>query len=562
MLFDQDKIDQFFPLPQYRFGQREAIHKIITTFNEGKKFVLLEAPTGSGKSAIGFTLAQLTQSAYYLSPQKFLQDQLTQDFGDVGKHVGPLEPMIDLKGRNNYPCNYWERQLSDPECSNKFIDDNVRKRYINLRDKKLACDQGECKKQGKSRFDYCVPFQGDDVISSQVHCPYYKRLYQAMNARICLMNFHSFIFQSSVTKNFGDRDLLIFDEAHNIEDMLLGFIEIKLSDRHFNDQKIIFPVYETVQEYKEYFQSISLNQLIEDKIKQAALKNSFREEEEWRNMKLRYEIFCESDPNNWVLDIKAPTGANMTIIIKPIFVHDFVDKYFFSKATHILMMSATLLSKQAICSSLGIASELASPLLRLGSTFPKDSRPLYFRPSGTMSYKNKADVYPKLVEDIDHLCRFHQNERGIIHTHNFEIFEKLRQCCAPDVSCRFLCQDNIEFDNNKNLLVEKHKQLTNGIILAPAMHEGLDLKDDLGRFQIICKVPYPSLGDPQIAARSSDWEYYNWRTATKLVQSYGRIYRHEGDYGVTYVLDGEFERFFNKAKHMLPKWFVEAIVWK
>jgi Rad3-related DNA helicase len=39
------------------------------------------------------------------------------------------------------------------------------------------------------------------------------------------------------------------------------------------------------------------------------------------------------------------------------------------------------------------------------------------------------------------------------------------------------------------------------VLLTPSMTEGLDLVDDLARWQVICKLPYPYLGDPQVAAR-------------------------------------------------------------
>jgi Rad3-related DNA helicase len=33
------------------------------------------------------------------------------------------------------------------------------------------------------------------------------------------------------------------------------------------------------------------------------------------------------------------------------------------------------------------------------------------------------------------------------------------------------------------------------VLISPSLHLGLDLKDDLSRFQIITKVPYLSLAD-------------------------------------------------------------------
>jgi hypothetical protein len=55
---------------------------------------------------------------------------------------------------------------------------------------------------------------------------------------------------------------------------------------------------------------------------------------------------------------------------------------------------------------------------------------------------------------------------------------------------------------------------------------GLDLKDDLSRFQVITKVPYPSLGDRWInEKRRRNEQWYKWQTALKLVQGYGRSVR-------------------------------------
>ena len=48
-------------------------------------------------------------------------------------------------------------------------------------------------------------------------------------------------------------------------------------------------------------------------------------------------------------------------------------------------------------------------------------------------------------------------------------------------------------------------------------------------------------------------------TAKALVQAYGRSCRHEDDYGVTYILDGQFERFLAHYRALLPSWFLDAV---
>lgn len=555
-----DFIDEHFPMPQYRRLQREIIERIIDTFNEGYKFVFVEAPTGSGKSAIGFTIAQMMKSTYYLAPQKFLQDQLCGDFGEAGAWTGKHTPMIDLKGRNAYPCDYWSRALQDPDFDwgNDFRDKQVR--YRELAKRGLGCDEGQCKRDGQSKLKYCV----DNDIGKCV-CPYYVRMRQARAAKICLMNFHSFLFQTAVVQSFHPREFLLLDEAHNTEDVLMKFVEMRISDRHFATLGVRFPQYNTPKEYIEFFQEIHLEDKIMQKIQVARLALNIKEEDEWTNQLLRYKILLDANPDEWVsIWEEASSLASRTVILKPIFIDAFADEYLFSKAKYVLMMSATILHKEAFCDALGIRDKVR--LLRLPNLFPLENRPIFFQPSGAMSYNSKKETMPKLIADVEYICRHHQDHRGIIHTHTFEICETLLDNCAPDVRCRFLYQRDAEFENDKQQMLAKHKASKNSILIAPAMHEGLDLKDDLGRFQVLCKVPYPSKNDPQMAARMEiSKDYYDWRTAIKIVQSYGRCIRHDEDWAYTYILDEDFKKFVNRCtmgiENILPKWFLEAIVW-
>src|SRR5204863_362946 len=70
---------------------------------------------------------------------------------------------------------------------------------------------------------------------------------------------------------------------------------------------------------------------------------------------------------------------------------------------------------------------------------------------------------------------------------------------------------------------------------------------------------FPDLGDPWTAARRErDPRWYALETAKALVQAYGRSCRHAGDYGVSYVLDAQFERFLARYRALLPEWFLDA----
>ena len=93
------------------------------------------------------------------------------------------------------------------------------------------------------------------------------------------------------------------------------------------------------------------------------------------------------------------------------------------------------------------------------------------------------------------------------------------------------------------------------------MTEGVDLKGELSRFQIICKVPYPYLGDQIIRKRmSKNKKWYPMKTAMSIVQAYGRSVRSSDDTAVTYILDSDWKNFYSRNKDVFPEGFKECIV--
>ena len=101
----------YFPHPVPRNQQVEAIELARLAFDNEKKFVIIEAGTGVGKSAIGVALNRLLLSnegnsynvpggwnggGYFLTTQKILQEQYVNDFPD----------MLSLKSSSNYQCRF------------------------------------------------------------------------------------------------------------------------------------------------------------------------------------------------------------------------------------------------------------------------------------------------------------------------------------------------------------------------------------------------------------------------------------------------------------------------
>src|SRR3954469_13833711 len=87
------------PLPSWanvlRPAQRQAIDQVMASFSLGNQVVLLDAPTGSGKTLIAEMVRRAKGVRYstYVAHSKSLQDQFLRDF----KYARVL------KGRTNYP---------------------------------------------------------------------------------------------------------------------------------------------------------------------------------------------------------------------------------------------------------------------------------------------------------------------------------------------------------------------------------------------------------------------------------------------------------------------------
>ena len=92
------------------------------------------------------------------------------------------------------------------------------------------------------------------------------------------------------------------------------------------------------------------------------------------------------------------------------------------------------------------------------------------------------------------------------------------------------------------------------------MSEGVDLKGESSRFQIICKIPYPYLGDKLVKKRMNKWQWwYPLQTAKTIVQSVGRSIRSNDDHAVTYILDAGWDYFWSKNKNIFPPDFNNCV---
>jgi Rad3-related DNA helicase len=118
---------------------------------------------------------------------------------------------------------------------------------------------------------------------------------------------------------------------------------------------------------------------------------------------------------------------------------------------------------------------------------------------------------------------------------------------------RFLSHDSA----NRDEVLRRHVESPDPtVLISPSMMEGVDLADDASRFQIICKTPFPYLGDLVVKKRMErNKMWYPYMTAKSVIQSLGRSIRNEQDHAVSYILDADWQRFYSRNMHMFPEEF-------
>jgi len=168
-----------------------------------------------------------------------------------------------------------------------------------------------------------------------------------------------------------------------------------------------------------------------------------------------------------------------------------------------------------------------------------------------------------LTKAIDRILERHPDEKGIVHTSSFKIMEQILS--YTKYPGRFMSHRPSSSDDNGELTRDEAlarftatRQPT--VLISPSIGLGLDLKGDLCRFNVIAKLPFPSLGDPQVKYRlDADPSWYSFVTIAAVVQALGRSVRHSRDWSTGYILDAAFWQLIKRHKAFFPKWWRDAL---
>jgi Rad3-related DNA helicase len=555
-------LTQSFPYGQMRPFQKDVMEKIESALVSGKKFIILEAPVGFGKSAVAAAVCRHLGSAYVLTSTKQLQEQYSADFG-----------FTTVMGKSNFTCHV-------PTSSGRLV----------------ACSKGRC--EADWRLSDCPHYltfeQYEDHLKGLCDknskceklrghgngkvCSYYQQKWDSFRQDVTVGNYPFFFSELRFTEDVRKRKLLVCDEAHDLERQLVGSASFTLkrsSIRQYpggGGKEFDIP-------YAEEMEGDAASWLGALASAKEALKGFFDAHADDLTMQDRltscrgmleslggFTDELKAAPQNWVVCgvRKATTldayGGGATsveeVTFQPLEVAAFTSQLF-ETAESVLLMSATVFSESLLCRTLGIPEEFTQFIRVADSTFPVENRRIHAMNIAQLSWSTMSASMDGIAKAVDAIMDRHAVDRGVVHTTSYQQARDIIERVSERNRARLV---TTEGSTARSELLQTHGATGASVLISPSLYQGVDLKDDLSRFQVIVKVPYSDLSDRRTQVKMQrDRGWYDLQTAWRLVQTYGRSVRSETDSAVTYVLDSNFPSFVRAHRELFPAYFLDAL---
>lgn len=529
-------------------GYTPADHQIIlikrieNAFKSGKKFVIVNAPTGSGKSFLGKTISGTCDepSSKFTSLIR-TYDAFRQDYGGVYTNEAECS---NEKSHGSFVLTI-TKSLQD-QYATLFDDTHVAKGKSNY-----MCDVDP-------NFDVetapCVTLHKlKDECWEKNRCPYYKARNDAILSRFSALNYKMFLALPAHVKK---KSFIICDEASELEDELVRQFSAEIIYQRLKSCGVVYdPLYsDDYSNTRTWISEIAAN--ITNRVNELTTKLSKKRStfSAVDKTKLSYLKNLHSSLSTvdklWTETEFVIDRTGLSVNIMPLYVNS-LSHHVFGHADKVLLMSATIIDYKHFAKTLGITDY---EYIEAPSEFDSKKSPIYASTKYRLNYEGLKKALPAVTEQIKQICKHHKNEKGIIHTHTMSIANFMKDALGDDI--RFLFRS--ETDNNESILNSHYTTDEPTVLVSPSLTHGVDLKDDLARFQIIVKLPYLPLSQKRIKRLFDiDKDWYENKMLNSLVQASGRATRGIDDHSVTYIMDANIVDVLKRTKHKLPAHFVD-----
>lgn len=509
------------PVPGWRPWQPDVIEWVDSVFAE-KNIAVLNAPPGVGKSiiALGFGRLDPRSTAILLTGTKQLQDQ----------YASTAPGIVDMRGRGNFRCT--------------------------LLGGYHTADEGVC------TIGEPCEYKIADPLSGRIECPYYRRKAEAGRAWEVVTSYQFYLRDllggHTLSPVRAPRDLLVLDEAHELEDHIRHWREVNVTTR----ARTLLGIHETSPGDPDWLAGVlalgkewlgahdDVRRFWGDADRDA--RRDYTSIVRLAETLGPVEFALRKESAAWVYEYDKFSGQ---LTYKPVLVSGEAASPLWTSAKKFLLMSATI--TRIDLAELGLDPETYS-YRELPSPFPTSHRPIIYSPSARVNQSMSQEDLAEWVDSLDEILESHPGDKGLVHTANYKLAQ--HYLVRSRFSRRLMSHTGL----TRSSSLDDFKRSPEPVVLvSPSMTTGVDLPYDYCRFQVIAKIQWPNKGDRQIETRlglpGGDAWYAN-KAVSHLVQAYGRGVRAADDSAVLYIIDSSYDMVRNRWGKLLPRYFTEAVV--
>ena len=588
---------------EHRPSQLEMAELVEAAFSE-KRHLIVEAGTGTGKTLAYLIPAIRSGRRVVISTAtKSLQEQLFEkDIPFLQKYFARNLKVAVMKGRGNFLCREKVYRMGDQPML-KGLDELDW--FHQIRDWEKVTDTGDRAELNFLHDDSDLWQRLDarrDACSGS-KCPEFNRCFitamhqRAAEADLIIVNHHLFFADLALKQDdFGsvlpEYGAVIFDEAHEIEDVASEYFGKQISNYRFDELgrdaevavrvtkaggagllKHVARMRERARSFFEVFPSregrfpFDKNQragfLEQNREAFDALVNALKSLEAEiaslpskpeellntarRGMELRGELkfLLESSEGSFVYWFER-RAKGVFVAATPIDVSTLLRERLFEPFETIILTSATLavggrfyFLKQRL--GINVAAERV-----LESEFDFASQALFYVPATLPDVRDSA--FPeRAAQEIVRLLEISQGRAFCLFT-SYSQMKDLYERVRTRVRFPVLLQGSAP----RSALLEKFRNTEGAVLFATASFwQGVDVRGEQLSCVIVDRLPFAVPSDPIVAARvralqddgrNPFAEYQVPEAVLALKQGFGRLIRSRTDRGVLAILDNRIQR--------------------
>jgi ATP-dependent DNA helicase DinG len=594
-------LSRWHPNYEFRPGQLEMAEAVESALAEGRHLIV-EAGTGTGKTLAYLVPAILSGKRVVVSTgTKNLQEQLFyKDIPFLQQHFKQPVRACYMKGRANYLCR---QKLYDAD--REAILDGLEEisDYHTIRQWEAKTETGDRVELRKlpERSTAWAKLDARRELCTGQKCQQFERCFitlmhqRAFDSDIIVVNHHLFFADLAVKNNeaegiIPEYDAVIFDEAHELEDVAGQYFGMSVSNYQFDEmvrdvsavaarKSIASPELDRIltalgehatrffalfgdaegrrgfsgqnaflKEYGEQYRDVVLSlELLATHMK---LINSAPDEviplvRRTEEIAGALQFWMEpSDPN--VVYWMERRGRGCFLQATPIDVASKLQETLFDSVDTVVLTSATL----AVSGGFAFAEKRLglryARELVVHSHFDYEQQSLLYVPQHLPDPRNAAFT-AHAADEIVSLLRLSQGRAFVLFT-SYQQMRLVYDRVSLEVEYELLIQGSAP----RNALLEDFKSTPNCVLFATSSFwQGVDVPGEQLSCVIIDKLPFAVPSDPVVEARvrrireeggEPFYDYQIPQAAIALKQGFGRLIRSRSDRGVLALLDNRITK--------------------